>query len=108
MACCALAAFLISQIILFIDQFRALLGFSAPVAGQNANVTWRLGAETASGPTLPPQMSVTRSLRLAVSGGLSAFVLLAGAYLAWPATFDATVQMICTAGGLVSIAHAAD
>ena len=108
MACCALAAFLISQIILFVDQLRALLGFSAPMAGQNANVTWRLGAEAASSPTPPPPLGVTRSLRLAVSGGLSAFVVLAGAYLAWPGTFDATVQMICTAGGLVSVAHAAN
>lgn len=44
MACCALAAFILSQIILVIDTLRLRLGLSAlgPEAA-NPNATWRLG-----------------------------------------------------------------
>jgi hypothetical protein len=44
MACCALAAFILSQIILGIDTLRLRLGLSAPgPEDANPNATWRLG-----------------------------------------------------------------
>lgn len=99
MACCAFAAFIISQIILSLDALRARLGFAAPAAdGPNPNAVWRLGMAPAP---LPPPRPFWRSA-LPVTAGAVVVGLAVGAV--WGGA-DGSGHMfafdfICTQDGL--------
>lgn len=99
MACCALAAFLISQILFALDWAREALGLGQP-AGATAHgaALWRLGEPA------PPAPATRRLPRfgVALAGGGLAFVVLAGVTLraqADPGRW-AAFDLICTAHGL--------
>ncbi|HEX7760039.1 MAG TPA: hypothetical protein VF459_11075 [Caulobacteraceae bacterium] len=100
MACCALAAFLIGQIIFGLDWARERLGLGAPPAPTpSAVVGWRLGASAA--PHRPLDRRFSRRVGLAAFGAGAAFVVLAGATLALrPAMPTLDLGPICTALGL--------
>jgi hypothetical protein len=104
MACCALAAFLIGQIIFGLDWARERLGLGAPQAPMpSAAVGWRLGRSPAPLPAAHRRSDwlFSRRLGMAALGGAVAFVLLAGVTLAIPpAASPIDLGPICTALGL--------
>ncbi len=115
MACCALAAFLISQIIFGLDWARERLGLAEPArAAANSVVAWRLdgaGAALAQAPATawprhPERAATGARLRLAAVGGGVAFALLAGLTLRVDAASHAwgAVSLICTGHGLERLA----
>lgn len=106
MACCAFAAFLISQIIFGLDWARERMGLADPErAALNAVVAWRLDAGiTAAAPST--RASPVARLRLAAMGGGMAFAVLAGLTL-WAQSahvWDA-FTLICTGHGLERLAR---
>jgi len=116
LACCALAAFLISQIIFGLDWARERLGLAGPgQASANPVVAWRLdgaGAELAGAAWRRHRepAAIGARLRLAAVGGGLAFVLLGGLTLrieAGPHAWDA-VRLICTGHGLERLASPRD
>lgn len=106
MACCAFAAFLISQIIFGLDWARERMGMADPErAASNAAVAWRLGAVGMASAVPSTPRSQGARLRLAAMGGGVAFAVLAGVTLrvqsahAWDA-----FTLICTSHGLERLA----
>jgi hypothetical protein len=78
MACCALAAFLVSQLLVALDFLRErVLGRAPALVPVNANAAWRLG-DGASTP--PARFASPRRLGLAIASGALAFAV-AGAAL---------------------------
>ncbi len=103
MACCAFAAFIISQIILGFDALRARLGLRVPEIGApNPNALWRLG-----GPPVPRAES--RPLwRMAVPVTLGSVLLGLAVGLVFGGA-DGSGHMfafdfICTRDGLIRLA----
>ena len=75
MACCALAAFIVSQLLLALDFVRErLLGLAPPVALANANAAWRLGDAA----PLPLERRAQRRVGLALAGGALGFAVAYG------------------------------
>jgi len=73
MACCALAAFIVSQLLVGLDWLgERVLGRSPASAIANANAAWRLGDPAA---LAPPRVlfASRRRLALALAGGALAF-----------------------------------
>lgn len=105
MACCAFAAFIISQIILALDRLRGRLGFSVPAEGApNPNAVWRLGAPAPAVVAPPPRPFWRASLLVtagAVAIGALVGIVFGGA--------DGSGHMfafdfICTENGIVRVA----
>jgi glycine/D-amino acid oxidase-like deaminating enzyme len=75
MACCALAAFIVSQLLVVLDWLRErVLGLTPALAQANPNAAWRHGDAA----MLPPARAVfaaPRRLALALAGGALAFAL---------------------------------
>ena len=73
MACCALAAFLVSQLLVALDWLRErVFGLEPALAVHNANAAWRFGE--AAPLAAPRALFVSpRRIALAVSGGALAF-----------------------------------
>ena len=73
MACCALAAFLVSQLLVALDFLREhVLGRAPALVPLNANAAWRLG----DGAACPPIRLVSpRRLGLALAGGTLTFAV---------------------------------
>jgi hypothetical protein len=104
-ACCAFAAFLISQIIFGLDWARERMGLAnLERAAGNAVVAWRLDSGFA--PAAPStRASPVARLRLAAMGGGVAFAVLAGLTLwAQSAHVWSAVTLICTGHGLERLA----
>lgn len=80
MACCALAAFIISQIILRLDWLREQLGLAPPVEPPNRVVAWRLG-QPAPIPSTPSRPALRRLGLTALGGSLMFAVLAALSFL---------------------------
>jgi hypothetical protein len=79
MACCALAAFVVSQLLFGVDWLREhVLGAQRVRAVANANAAWRLGDEAPPAPARATFAS-PRRLALAALGGALAFALVANA-----------------------------
>ncbi|MCC6921373.1 MAG: hypothetical protein IT548_19440 [Alphaproteobacteria bacterium] len=103
MACCAFAAFIISQIILGLDALRARLGLRVPEAGApNPNAMWRLDGPPAAVVAPSPlwRMAVPVTIG-SVLVGLVVGIVFGGA--------DGSGHMfafdfICTRDGLVRLA----
>ena len=75
MACCALAAFIVSQLLVVLDWLRErVFGLSPALAQVNANAAWRYGdpANLAAPRTL---FAAPRRIALALAGGALAFAL---------------------------------
>lgn len=73
MACCALAAFIVSQLLVVLDWLRErVLGLAPAVVPLNENAAWRLGD---AAPLAAPRalFSSPRRLALALGGGALAF-----------------------------------
>ncbi len=73
MACCALAAFVVSQLLVVLDWLRErVLGLAPAVVPLNANAAWRLGD---AGSLAPPRslFAAPRRAALALGGGALAF-----------------------------------
>jgi hypothetical protein len=71
MACCALAAFVVSQLLLGADWLRERLGFAAALAVPSASAAWRLGDAP-----LPRARALTpRRVALSFAAGACAFAL---------------------------------
>lgn len=76
MACCALAAFLVSQLLVALDWLRERAGLAPARAAHSASAAWRLGDAPLAmrarsvAPALAP-----RRLALAVGGGALAFAV---------------------------------
>ena len=108
MACCALAAFLISQIIFAFDWAGEWLGISKPTnLAENPVVAWRLNAA----PALHRRARVSPSRRmasrtvLATAGGMATFAVLAALTLSAGADQrDGVMTWICTGHGLQRLA----
>jgi hypothetical protein len=109
-ACCAFAAFLISQIIFGLDWARERMGLIDPeTAANNAVVAWRLdgaGAAVATRRGRTLREMVGGRLGLAAMGGGGAFVLLAALTLRLEAGTRAwnAFTLICTGHGLERLA----
>jgi hypothetical protein len=75
MACCALAAFIVSQLLVVLDWLRErVLGLTPALVQVNANAAWRHG----DGVALPPARTLfaaPRRIALALAGGALAFAL---------------------------------
>ncbi len=83
MACCAAAAFFISQIVLaFGSVRRRLFGAPAEIERRNDAVAWTLGSPA---PTTRRPSRVTRTRRLIVTAFVAEAVLVAGSAAAWTA-----------------------
>jgi hypothetical protein len=108
LACCALAAFLISQIIFGLDWLRERMGLTDPErAVGNAVVAWRLDAAVVAPIVRPPapRSALASRLRLAAVGGGIAFVMLAALTLrAGPTRSWDAFALICTGHGLERLA----
>lgn len=104
MACCALAAFLISQIIFGLDWARERMGLRDAVdTRDNITVGWRLDG-TGLMATAPARPNLKGRLKLAAVGGGVAFVLLAGLTLrAEQVRSWSDLTAICTGHGLVRL-----
>jgi hypothetical protein len=75
MACCALAAFILSHLLVALDWLRErVLGLAPALAVSNANAAWRFGDAAPSASPHTPFAS-PRRLALAFSGGALAFAL---------------------------------
>ncbi len=73
MACCALAAFIVSQLLVALDWLRErVLGFEPALAVNNANAAWRFG-EAAPLAAARASFVSPRRIALALSGGALAF-----------------------------------
>lgn len=80
MACCALAAFIVSQLLVALDWLRErVLGFEPALAVHNANAAWRFGDAAPSAMPRAPFAS-PRRIALAFSGAAVAFLF---AHAAW-------------------------
>ncbi len=105
MACCALAAFLISQIIFGLDWARERMGLQSPEDKRdNITVGWRLDG-TGLMAALPVRPSPIKGrLKLAAVGGGIAFVVLAGLTLRTEQVRSwSDLTAICTGHGLVRL-----
>lgn len=71
MACCALAAFIVSQLLVALDWARERFGLAAVASAPSASAAWRLGDAMRS-PAVP-RRTAPRRLALALSGGALAF-----------------------------------
>jgi hypothetical protein len=104
-ACCALAAFLISQIIFGLDWARERMGLRDAVdTRDNLTVCWRLDGTglVAAAPVRPNP--IRSRLKLAAVGGGIAFVVLAGLTLrAEQVRSWSDLTAICTGHGLVRL-----
>jgi hypothetical protein len=105
MACCALAAFLISQIIFALDWARERLGLRQAAAPlENPVVAWRLGDGGAAAEIAGPggRGRSRARLALAAAAGIASFVVLAALTLRAEAGAHAwnTITLICTGHGL--------
>lgn len=104
MACCAFAAFIISQIILAFDAVRARLGLKIPEPGSpNFNAVWRLdmpAAANAAPPRLLWGMAVPVTLGSVLIGAAVGLVFGGADGSGHMFAFD----LICTKDGLVKIA----
>jgi hypothetical protein len=105
-ACCAFAAFLISQIIFGLDWARERMGLADPErAAANAVVAWRLDGAVMAAEAPSTRRRQGLRLRLAAMGGGVAVAVLAGLTLraqsahAWDA-----FTLICTGHGLERLA----
>lgn len=89
MACCAFAAFILSQIILGVDTLRARLGFKAGLSGpENPNALWTLGSAPAlpkRPASLPVRWATVTAAAVCAGAGIGA-VWFAGGH---PEAFDA-------------------
>ena len=106
MACCAFAAFIISQIVLAIDGLRRRLGMTEIAPALNPNAAWRLDA---------PQAALAQAatgFRIRASAlAFVAVLVVAGAGIG--AAWDASAQentmrafmLICTKDGAVTLAE---
>lgn len=103
MACCALAAFLISQIIFGLDWARERMGLQSPEdTRDNVTVGWRLDGAGLMAPVRPNPLK--GRLRLAAIGGGVAFVVLAGLTLRAEQIHSwSDLTAICTGHGLVRL-----
>ena len=73
MACCALAAFIVSQLLVALDFARErVLGLTPALAAANVNAAWRLGDAL---PATAPRavFAAPRRLALALAGGVLTF-----------------------------------
>lgn len=85
MACCALAAFLVSQLLVAFDWFRErVLGLAPAVVPINANAAWRLG-DASPAVTARGVYGAPRRIALALGGGALAFAFAWAAVEAGPA-----------------------
>jgi hypothetical protein len=106
MACCALAAFLFSQIVFALDWARERLGLAEAAPRANLPVGWRLDG-TGLAAVRPPAPDFARRLRLAAAAGGAAFVGLAAITLAAEAAFPGSaLARICSSHGLAAISGA--
>jgi len=81
LACCAFAAFILSQIILGLDEFRVRIGLTAREANAiNPNAIWRLGDVV----TQPAKKRYFRPYAIGLTGGLVALGVTLGALLGGP------------------------
>ena len=81
MACCAAAAFFVSQIVLaFGSVRRRLFGAPAYVEQRNDAVAWTLGSPA---PIAPRPPRIARARRLIVAAFVAEAVLVAGSAAAW-------------------------
>lgn len=95
MACCAFAAFILSQIILAVDAFMVRLGRAPRLATVNPNAVWRLdlGPRPAS-PSTGPRLAAITFTVLAVAVGAAA-----GLLLTHPAGAAPALDIICGLAG---------
>jgi len=110
MACCAAAAFFISQIALAFESVRRrLFGARPDVEQRNDAVAWTLGALPAS---VAAQPRVPRARRLIVAALVAEALLIAGSATAWTAyrapdgmtsdgdLWSLAMSSLCTSGSL--------
>jgi hypothetical protein len=106
-ACCALAAFLISQLIFGLDWLRERMGMAQPQAVRvNPASVWRLGAPVEPLPARPRLSGpMAARLNLALAGGLFAFTILASLALYFSADPNrwGALAVICTGHGVERI-----
>ena len=113
MACCAAAAFFISQIVLAFGAVRRRLFGAAPhVERRNDAVAWTLGS---AAPIAPRPTRVARTRRLIVAAFVAEAVLVAGSAAAWtayrapaqaatePDFWALALDSLCTSGSIDAV-----
>lgn len=90
MACCAFAAFILSQIILAVDATLVRLGRAPKLAEVNPNAVWRLGMEPAPAVSRASPIAAVTLTVLAISVGA-----VVGLILTHPAGAAPAFDIIC-------------
>lgn len=102
MACCALAAFLVSQLLLALDFLRErMLGLAPAGVPESANAAWRLG----DAPAPRVRLASPRRLGLALAGGALGFAVASAALHATAAQRPHALQIpyLCTSSALAAL-----
>jgi hypothetical protein len=105
MACCALAAFIVSQLLVVFDWLRErVFGLTPALAPANPNAAWRAGDAA----TLPPVrmlFAAPRRMALALGGGALAFAFAHAAFEASDAHRPHLLQIpyLCTSSPAVAL-----
>ena len=73
MACCALAAFVVSQLLFALDWLRERVGLAPAASAPSASAAWRLG--DAPSAMFPRASFAPRRLALSCAGGVAAVAL---------------------------------
>jgi hypothetical protein len=102
MACCALAAFLVSQLLLALDFLREHLGLAPAGVPESANAAWRLG-DAAPAPRV--RLASPRRLGLALAGGALGFAVASAALHATAPQGPHALQIpyLCTSSALAAL-----
>jgi hypothetical protein len=105
MACCALAAFVVSQLLVALDWARERFGLAAAAATASASAAWRLGDAVAPAPRARAALGGTRRLTLALGGGALAFAVSFGVLEARgePRPHALQIPYLCTSGATLAL-----
>jgi hypothetical protein len=105
MACCALAAFIVSQLLVALDWLRErVFGLTPALAQVNSNAAWRLGDAAALRPARMP-FAAPRRMALALAGGALALAFASAAFDASDAHPPHLLQIpyLCTSSPAVAL-----
>ena len=73
MACCALAAFIVSQLLVALDWLREFMGLTPAAVAHSPTAAWRLGDALPVAANAAPAFASPRRIALAFGGGALAF-----------------------------------
>jgi hypothetical protein len=105
MACCALAAFIVSQLLVALDWLRESMGLTPAASAQSAAAAWRLGDALPAPAHAAPAFASPRRIALAFGGGALAFAFAYSAIEAGGEHRPHALQIpyLCTSGAPLAL-----